>query len=335
MAICMDLSDIKPYLIHSFSSEAELVREIEKISYRFNFEREAINEYVESEASVAAYTCFYGLTNVPKWKAVRDKISLTIEKLEIWDIGSGPGTFSLAILQDNPLQKIRLIESSSLMRQQASQLIQALFPASDVEILSSLGQVPQKSSKRLGLFGHSANEMSVEEITQLIERLELDQVLFIEPGTSTYFKKAIELRSRLLQKGYRILFPCPDQADCTLAKNDWCHQYIQVRQRAEVERLSQLVRKDRRLLPLTLHYFCKDKSHQTLLGYRVIRVKKPLKYAQPVVICTEGNQTLTVEVLFKGLTTAQKKTLQKTLAGDAISLEFVAGTDQRKALWRP
>ena len=149
MAICMDLSDIKPYLIHSFSSEAELVREIEKISYRFNFEREAINEYVESEASVAAYTCFYGLTNIPKWKAVRDKISLTIEKLEIWDIGSGPGTFSLAILQDNPQQKIRLIESSSLMRQQASQLIQALFPASDVEILSSLGQVPQKSSKRL------------------------------------------------------------------------------------------------------------------------------------------------------------------------------------------
>lgn len=334
----MNLTKIRPFLLYKFKSETELVQEIEKLSQRFTTERAKLDQYTQSEKSVSAYTCFYALTNFMKLKVCLDKIGLSdLTKFELIDIGAGPGTFTLAALSLNREQQIAMVETSDLMRDQARKLIAGLFPEVTVPVLEGSKKIPKNELPRLGLFGHSANEMELDEIKKYIEFLELDYVLFIEPGTRNFFEKMNPLRDWLLARNYKVNFPCPTQTQCPVEAPDWCHQYVKVTHDPEVERLCQMAKKDRRLLPVTLHFYSQEKSIDfDTSNYVIQRMLAPLKYAQPMVVCAAGNERKAslrkVEVVYKGLSKSEQKNLQKLLAGDTIKLEpikFMANGDLR------
>tara|TARA_Y100000768_G_C23988879_1_gene690751 strand:- start:4352 stop:5395 length:1044 start_codon:yes stop_codon:yes gene_type:complete len=323
----MNLTEIRPFLLYDFKSETELVQEIEKLSQRFTTERAKLDQYTQSEKSVSAYTCFYALTNFMKLKVCLDKIGLSdLTRFELIDIGAGPGTFTLAALSLNSDQQIAMVETSGLMRDQAQKLITGLFPKSNIRFIDGLNRMPHGEKPRLGLFGHSANEMELEQIKNYISKLELDYVLFIEPGTRDFFEKMVPLREWLMANEFQVQFPCPAQSQCPVQAPDWCHQYVKVTHDPEVERLCQLAKKDRRLLPVTLHFYAKEKSsHCDTTSYVIQRMLSPLKFAQPMVVCTAGNEGKAslrkVEVIYKGLSKSEQKNLQKLLAGDTIKLE--------------
>lgn len=332
----MNLDQIQPHLIHNFSSEAELLSAIEKVGVNFTTNRERLAEYVNDPKLVSAYTCLYALTNIPKLKAVLTKIpELDLEQVgEIVDIGSGPGTFSLAALEGGFSGKLFLWDQSSVMLEQAQKLCHGLFPSRSYSFFQEMEAIDQKAKPRLGLFGHSANEMQTNQIMHIIDKLQLDEVLFIEPGTSDFFPHMLQLRTALIEKGFQILFPCPSTDQCPMAQNDWCHQFVKVTHGPDIERICQKLKLDRKLLPLTLHYYSKLKVPQKNSGYRIIRRYKPLKFAQPFEVC-RGASTIRVEVLFKGLSKKLQKDLQNKLAGDIIQLEIVKEIDAElmRARW--
>src|SRR5690606_20916328 len=106
------------------------------------------------------------------------------------------------------------------------------------------------------LFGHSANEMGAEVASQYIDKINPQHILFIEPGTKDFFPEMLKIRQYLLENGYTTLYPCPNQEACPMqGSDDWCHQFIQIKQDDEIERISQMARKDRKLLPLTVHAY--------------------------------------------------------------------------------
>lgn len=336
----MNLTQIKPFLLYDFKSEAELVQEVGKLSQRFTRDRSKLDRYTQSEKSVSAYACFYALTNLAKLKSCLDKIGLyDLTRYELVDIGSGPGTFSLAALELNSDQRISLFETSDLMRQQAKRLIEGFFPDANIVINPSTSM--KSSLPRLGIFGHSANEMDLEQIKSYITDLDLKAVLFIEPGTREFFSKMTEVRQWMIEAGYHIHFPCPNHASCPVEGNDWCHQYIKVSHDPEVERLCQLVKKDRRLLPLTLHYYSKeslaDKRHEMAVVQRML---SPLKFAQPMIVCMpdeDGQLSLKrLEILYKEISKAQQKNLQKLMAGDTIEflVTKVLNNGDIRAQWK-
>lgn len=321
----MHLADLTPHLIYKFKSESELVDTILKISERFNFDRDKIDEYVLSEKQVAAYTCFYGATNIAKLQACLDKIGIKdLSHYELIDIGCGPATFSLAALSLNAEQKIIGLESSKLMRDQAAKLLKGLFPSANANLYESVEKVPRKTDlKRIGLFGHSANEMEEDLIKKIIIKLELDDVLFIEPGTKYFFEKMKTIRTWLVNSDYSINYPCAGGSTCPVPEGDWCHQYIKVSHEHDVERLCQLVKKDRRLMPIILHHYSKG-NLEPRTGELVQRVYPPLKFASSMDICQLDQDELKIiplEVVYKGLGKSQIKALQKILAGDKIEFE--------------
>ena len=335
----MQLADLTPHLIYKFKSESELVDAILKISERFNFARDKIDEYVLSEKHVAAYTCFYGATNIAKLKACMDKIGLKdFTECELVDIGCGPATFSLAALSLNSEQKIIGLESSKLMRDQAAKLLKGLFPNSKTNIYESVEKIPKKADqKRVGLFGHSANEMEIELIKKIITKLDLDGVLFIEPGTKYFFEKMRSIRSWLVSSNYSVQYPCAGSGACPVPEGDWCHQFIKVSHEHDVERLCQLVKKDRRLMPLVLHCYSKENANPSK-GKLVQRVYPPLKFATSMDIChlEQGELKLQpLEVVYKGLSKSQIKALQKILAGDKIEFEVIKELNNgvRRVAW--
>jgi hypothetical protein len=333
----LDLKTVWPLLNYNFSSESELIKAISLIGHNFTKSREDIGDYIKDDKMVAAYTCFYLLTNIPKLKEAFRKTEINFsnyspEDWEFIDIGAGPGTFSLALLEMNSETKIKAIEQSDKMISQGQKLINGIYPDADFEYFSSFKGLPSKVKKRFGIFGHSANEMDPNLVAQMIDSLELDQILFIEPGTKDFFGKSLIIRKKLL-KTFTLNYPCMHSASCPLPEGDWCHQYIKVQHEADVERITQLAQRDRRNLPIILNLYTKDQVVQDQTNSRIVRVYRPTKFSSEWQVCNKlenENVIQDLQIMHRGYSKKEIKVLSQVLAGEKIKFSMVKDLGDNK-----
>lgn len=332
----MQLEQVKPYLNYDFSSEQELVKSIEEMSFNFTRNREKINDYLKDPRLCAAYVCFYLLTNMPKLKAALNLIKFNMNELidfDIYDFGAGPATFSLALLELNKNLEIKAIEKSPVMIKQGESLVRGLFPGSNFEYINTVSK--EKKKPRLGIFGHSANEMGESITLDYISRYDLDAILFLEPGTKQSFSILKNLRTGLVKK-FNLHYPCLDKSDCPLTLDDWCHQYLQISHDKSVERLTQLVKKDRRHLPMCIHYYNKkeiDESQHKGIKAHITRVYPSTKFSFEWQICYKEKESLIIkdlQIMTRGLKKSKIKELQNILAGDHIEFKILKELEQNK-----
>lgn len=317
----MKLADCLPHLIYEFKNEHELILAIEELSLKFTKNRENIGDYLTDERLVSAYTAFYLTTNIPKLSEVFKWLPVDfveeLKKCELVDLGAGPGTFSLAFKELGAKGKITQVEKSQAMRLQAKKLWDGLYPD---QLLTQETHSTKKSGSLL-LFGHSANEMGFAAAIKYIEEIDPDHILFIEPGTKIFFKEMLKIRERLVRAGFEIVFPCPNSINCPLASSeeDWCHQFIQVTQEPGVERLSQILKKDRRLLPLIVQVFSKKVAPKDQSVARLVRVFPETKFSFDWEACVD-NKIMRLELPKRGMSKKTQKELKCILSG--ASLEF-------------
>lgn len=328
----MDLSleKILPHLIYSFRSEYELVKAIEEISHNFTKSREKISVYLNDPKLVSAYTAFYFLTNIPKLREVMKWLpSEWMEELkncDFIDLGAGPGTFSIAWKLEGASGPFYQIELSELMKEQGRKLWNGLFQ--DKLYQGNRWEWKTERPKFL-LFGHSANEMKLETVIKYIEDINPDHILFIEPGTKEFFPKMLEIRDYLLNHKFHVLYPCPKPLPCPMRNGeDWCHQFIQVKQSDEVERLSQMARKDRKLLPLTVQAFSRSFS-MTNPEERLVRVFPETKFSHEWEVC-HNNHLERYQIMKRDLSKQDSKYIGTILAGESIKTELVKEVSDTK-----
>jgi hypothetical protein len=318
----VQLEKILPYLLYEFKSESELIRAVEELSVKFTTQRENINDYLQDQRLVSAYAAFYLTTNYPKFEEVLKWLpSPWLEELkscDFVDIGAGPGTFSLAFetWRAGGKGKIFQLESSKMMKDQARRLWEGLNGDIPIQQLSS----PVAAPKSFVLFGHSANEMGAKEALRYIDQIQPDHILFIEPGIKSFFPEMLQLRKSLIEKGFNLIFPCPHSGTCPLegSQNDWCHQFIHVQHSPDVERLTQMVKKDRRLLPLTVAAFSKSFKHQD--KERIVRVHPATKFSFEWDICL-GEKIERYQVFRRGLDKKSQKDFDQVLAGSSLETQ--------------
>lgn len=339
----MELSAIKPFLIYQFKSDQELVQTISQISKNFTSERENLAHYLEDPRMVAAYTAFYMTTNIPKLDAIMLKLGAFVNQMEgrdIVDIGCGPGTFLLALRQKYHQSDKQFIgiETSALMRKQALRLADGL--GLKVVITEDIKNITVKDP--LVIFGHSANEMGAKTALKYVQRLDAHSVLFIEPGTKQAFAPLMEIRESLLESSYDIQYPCPNNESCPMAKdkNDWCHQYLYVQQNSDVARLGQMVKKNRNLLPITVHAYLKQRhsdisTEKDTEIKRVVRYLRQTKHSFEWQLCVansekNGNKLLHVELPKRSMSKKEIKQLEHVFAGDELHYQEVRNLDNGK-----
>lgn len=329
----MKLSDLAPYFLYQFKNEKELTDSILELSHKFTKERELIGDYLKDARLVSAYSAFYLTTNYPKLHAIMkwmppEWLEL-IKQCDLIDLGSGPGTFSLAWKDwaGEKSGRIYQIERSPVMREQAKKIWTGFYPNNE---LIQLTDWKEKNDRpKIVLFGHSANEMGPELTLQYLKAIDPDHILFLEPGTKNFFPQMLAIRQELLKANYHVLYPCPLESECPMrGTEDWCHQFIHVSHSPDVERLAQLVEKDRRLLPLIVHAYSR-KSRGIKNHERVVRVLPETKFSFEWEVCHD-NHLEHYQVMKRDLSKADQKKLSHLLAGEKITTELVKEFDQVK-----
>ncbi len=310
--------------LYDFKSESELLKEVQNLIEVFNLDRDRINDVYKSRKSVSAYLYYFFVTNIPRVSQAVERIGgdSFFQNHPIIEFGSGPGTLPLALRELK--NEFYLVESSSLMQEAGRKVLKEYAPGVNYKYYSNYWDTPKLKDPIL-CFTNSFNELEAFYFWELIDQINPSKILFIEPGTKEVFHRILAIREELILKDIKVAYPCSAQTVCPLmGKDDWCHQYLKLSHHPSIERLTQKLNKDRRIVPLLLHVYQREesKAHQAIL------FSKPevRKYGFDLLVCEE-NELKKYKVL-KKRDSYNKKVVKQLMPGIQLNFDVIDGSDE-------
>jgi len=211
------------------------------------------------------------------------------------DLGAGPGTASLVALEAFPsLSKVTMVDNDPHFRTHALELLQPSAVSRDY-LFENLTTFAPAQQSDLVVCSYVLNELSAENIQQVIDRAwqaTSQFLVLIEPGTPLGFSIIKKARDQLLKAHAHLVAPCPHQAACPIAGQDWCHFSVRV-QRTSLHRA---------IKQATLPY--EDEKYSYLIAARHPHnaannriIKRPIRASGHLIfdLCTEsGTKRITV-----------------------------------------
>lgn len=189
--------------------------------------------YMDDPKLLGAYLLFYWPVSYAQARQAMGELPNRPKR--VLDLGSGPGPMALAAL-DAGAQVVTAADRS----EPALQLARALATEAG-EALSTRQWDPTRTAlpdERFDLItmGHVLNELygtgpdailrRAELVERICERLtERGTLLILEPALRETSRALLELRDRVVERGYAVRFPCLMRGPCpALVKaSDWCH----------------------------------------------------------------------------------------------------------------
>lgn len=327
----MNLKELESELVYKFRNEAELIKSVKELSLNFTQNRNDIGNYLEDPRLVSAYVMFYLTTNIPKLPILLDRIKTEQFKYyDVIDVGCGPGTYLFAwsdYFKKNFKGKLYGVDTSATMRKQGELLRKNFFPKGNIEFLDNEMDLPKKENPRLLIFTNSFNEMDIEIAKAYVKNINPDVIMFLEPGTKDSFHNVMNYRKELLDSGFNVNYPCSQNMECPLLEDDWCHQYANVKLDPDVERLTQLVKKDRRHQPVLFHVYSKVSESKS--EYMILQKLGESKFGFEWRICFD-NKVEVYQLLKRGLSKSEQKRVLGITAGDVVnfSVDKVLGDEK-------
>jgi len=193
----------------------------------------ASSALVRGEADALAYA----LTRTPATyaaarRALEEVLALRpdLAVSSLLDAGAGPGGGGWAAIDALPgLSAVIRLDHSPAFLDLA-------------EDLAAAGPAPLASAARLRadlvdtafsppetdlvLAAYALTEIPAAALPGVVERLwsaTRGLFLVVEPGSPEAWRRGLEIRTRLIAAGARLVGPCPHEAACPLAAPDWCH----------------------------------------------------------------------------------------------------------------
>lgn len=151
------------------------------------------------------------------------------------DVGSGPGTATLACMDRFDVQQTALIEEN----QDMVKIGQHLVPLGQWSQANLLHQVTFPKAD-LVLFSYVLNELPEGSQRSILNKLwdaTGDHLLIITTGTPAGFEQLRQARQHLIEAGAFISAPCPHLEACPMLGNDWCHFSIRLNRSTQHKKL--------------------------------------------------------------------------------------------------
>jgi len=340
----MTFERLRPYLLKPEIKDTVISQRLNNLKKVYTSHREELKDKKWDEFDISSYAAFYLPTNYQKFSFLKDQLpeSFFQNISEVVDFGTGPGTYLLSYLDHIPHKKTHFfaIDNNELMLSQAKRILTGLYPHTlkHMSFLKSCN-LPTKKGKRLLMFGNSINELGCDATLNIIDEVKPDLLLFIEPGTSEVFIEVSKLRLKLLEKGMSCHYPCTSSEPRCPAmekEGDWCHQVWRGTHEKSIERLGQISKIDRKVMPNISHAYSTEKvSINRYSHYRVVRFLRETKFSFDVQVCgtKEGtNELIDFEIVKKSLSKKQVKEFKRQSVGLSINIDILKEVTPQK--WR-
>ena len=260
-------TSVSPFLLQAITqvtektgaSQAKVVQAIGELSRLFTKERTALNRpYMDDPALASAYLQYFLPVNLAKIQVLLDEMPAVAanERFSVLDVGSGPGTGALAVL-DWWLRRNQGTEPSVMAVDETPTALghaRALWDEycrrtgvrnaglgtciGDVERGVWIETIRQKAPFDLIMLVNCLNEMYSEAKDQIAARADLvaelllllassGTLMIVEPALRETSRALHQVRNRLLQeKRCAVYSPCLHENDCPALINpdDWCHE---------------------------------------------------------------------------------------------------------------
>ena len=257
-----------------------LAADVMRLSSMLTRERDTLPAAYLTDARLRkAYLAYFLPSNIPKIHTPLRELSLhpknilLKDKLRVLDIGSGPGSALLGVMEYFSQQKrkprLDLVAVDSVaenlkeadkqfitFRDKYSLAASLQTIQSGIEISSRLAQGPfdliilSNVLNELFLHDDKRTEMRVAALRDLLGRLlaEDGSCIIIEPALRETSRGLLEVRDGMLEQGFHVYSPCPCNGKCPALADprDWCHEDIPWERPALVKKLDKLtgLRKD-------------------------------------------------------------------------------------------
>jgi ribosomal protein RSM22 (predicted rRNA methylase) len=303
----------------------KLAEGVSELSCLFTKNRSRLSRsYLEDKTLRAAYLQYFLPVNLAKVQVLLNEMP-TLESVKcfsVLDLGSGPGTAALAILDWwqqcglNHALSVTAVEGSTAALKQAGQLwdrycratgvgeVSLEAYAEDLERGAWVDQVRQKGPFHLIIIANCLNEIhaeaqdSIERRAALVgEALSLlasnGTMMIIEPALRETSRALHQVRDRLLQeKQCSIYSPCLHEHSCpALAKpDDWCHEERAWEPPGIIQEIDEQVGFIKDALKFSYLLLRKDRKTIVERGpdvYRVVSELRELKGEQRAWLCNE------------------------------------------------
>ena len=170
------------------------------------------------------------------WRQVFTRIDSNHLK-SILDVGAGPGTASLALLELLASVEVTLLERDVGWKPIAQALALAVGSKPVLVPGSIEGSIASQRHDAV-IACYVLNELPAVALTSAVETLweRSEQILIvIEPGTPLGFGVVRCVRDILLKNGGHVIAPCTHDLACPMQDQDWCHASLRL-SRSEIHR---------------------------------------------------------------------------------------------------
>ncbi|MGE0469842.1 MAG: small ribosomal subunit Rsm22 family protein [Nitrospira sp.] len=310
-------------------SHEKIVRAIAELSRRFNKERSSLNQtYLDDRLLSAAYLQYFLPVNLAKIQALLTELPALgpVEEFSVLDIGSGPGTGALAVLdwwyqrRWPCMVSVTTVDKSRGALRQTRQLWKGYCRAAglgdidlqtvegDLERRTWVEPVRKKAPFDLIILANALNEVHTGDSDPIIARTALVEeamsllaangtMMIVEPALRETSRALHQVHDRLLQeKRCTIYSPCLHENSCpALVKpDDWCHEERAWASPASIQEIDGEVGfiKD----ALKFSYLLLRKDGKTIVDrqadvYRVVSELRHLKGEKRAWLCNETGRS--------------------------------------------
>ena len=237
-----------------------LAEKVSRLSQLLTREREVLPAaYLKDAGLREAYLAYFLLPNLAKIKVPLNELALhpdkTLEKerLRILDLGCGPGTASLGVLdffgarEHCPRLEFTAVDQVAENLKTAEELFSSMRVSKGLKaamrtVRSNIADLSllEGGPFDLVILSNVLNELFSREgrkiekrlaaMGEIMTRLLADDgsLIIIEPALRETSRELLEVRDRLLNEGFHVYAPCLYAGKCPALMNprDWCHEDI-------------------------------------------------------------------------------------------------------------
>ena len=223
--------------------ERELTAATAALVARYRSVSPASAPILASPTQVAAYAAYrMPATHAALVSVLGDLAAAGLSPRSLVDLGGGTGAAAWAAAECfDRLESIIVLdqvgEALRLGRELVVEVTDPVLAAARFD-QAEIGALPELAGD-LVTISYVLSELGASQQRSLVaDAMRFGHaVVVVEPGTPDGYQRILGARQQLLDAGWRLIGPCPHQAECPLQQGDWCHFATRLERSVEHRRL--------------------------------------------------------------------------------------------------